>query len=114
MQIWKQRPVGAVIALFHRTGATRELPRYGTLEPHGCRRRKHRSMADTIIELDVKGYNCPIPLLRAKKALANMAGGELIRIVTTDPGAEIDFRVFAEATGNELVSVEERSGVVTL
>jgi tRNA 2-thiouridine synthesizing protein A len=72
------------------------------------------AMPDTIIEIDVRGYNCPIPILRAKKALANMAGGELVRILTTDPGAEIDFKVFAEASGNELVSLEEASGVLTL
>jgi tRNA 2-thiouridine synthesizing protein A len=71
-------------------------------------------MPDTIIEIDVRGYNCPIPILRAKKALANMAGGQLVRILTTDPGAEIDFKVFAEASGNELVSLEEASGVLTL
>jgi tRNA 2-thiouridine synthesizing protein A len=71
-------------------------------------------MADAVVELDVKGYNFPIPLLRAKKALAGMAGGELLRILTTDPGAEIDFKVFAEASGNELVSIEQAGGVVTL
>ena len=70
-------------------------------------------MADPI-ELDVKGYNCPIPLLRAKKALSGMAPGDLLRILTTDPGAEIDFRVFADASGNELVSLEESGGVLTL
>ncbi len=71
-------------------------------------------MPDTVIEVDVRGYNCPIPLLRAKKALANMADGELVRIMTTDPGAEIDFKVFAEASGHELVSLEEKGGVLTL
>lgn len=71
-------------------------------------------MADALIELDVKGYNCPIPLLRAKKALATMAPGDLLRIRTTDPGAEIDFKVFADASGNELVSLEEADGVLTL
>ncbi|HEX2828001.1 MAG TPA: sulfurtransferase TusA family protein [Burkholderiales bacterium] len=71
-------------------------------------------MADTLTELDVKGYNCPIPLLRAKKALATMAPGDLLRIRTTDPGAEIDFRVFADASGNELVSLDEADGVLTL
>jgi len=65
-------------------------------------------------ELDVRGYNCPIPLLRAKKALATMRPGELLRVMATDPGAEIDFKVFAEASGNALISLEETGGVFTI
>lgn len=66
------------------------------------------AMTDVHHDLDVSGYNCPIPLLRTKKALAGMRAGELVRVVTTDPGSEIDFRVYAEANGHELVSFEER------
>ncbi|MGE5522070.1 MAG: sulfurtransferase TusA family protein [Rhodospirillaceae bacterium] len=62
------------------------------------------------IELDVSGYNCPIPLLRTKKALADMAEGEVLRVVSTDPGSEIDFRVYTEKTGHALLGVEERDG----
>ena len=65
-------------------------------------------------ELDVRGYNCPIPLLRAKKALATMQPGEVLKVRTTDPGAEIDFRVFAEASGNTLLALEETGTVLTL
>ena len=65
-------------------------------------------------ELDVKGYNCPIPLMRAKKALAGMQPGEILKVITTDPGAEIDFKVFAEASGNDLVALEQTGNVMTL
>jgi len=64
--------------------------------------------------LDVKGYNCPIPLLRAKKALAMLRPGEILQVETTDPGAEIDFRVFAEASGNNIVALEQTGNVLTL
>ncbi|HWI15236.1 MAG TPA: sulfurtransferase TusA family protein [Burkholderiales bacterium] len=64
--------------------------------------------ADT--ELDVSGYNCPIPLLRTKKALAGMAEGKVLRVVSTDPGSEIDFRVYTEKAGHALLAVEERDG----
>ena len=65
-------------------------------------------------EIDVRGYNCPVPLLRAKKALATMRPGELLRILATDPGAEIDFKVFSEASGNPLIALEEAGGVFTI
>ena len=71
-------------------------------------------MNSTAREIDVRGYNCPVPLLRAKKALATMQPGELLRIVATDPGAEIDFRVFSEASGNRLIALEEAGGVITI
>jgi len=54
-------------------------------------------------ELDARGLNCPLPILKAKKALAEMASGELLRIVATDPGSMRDFQAFARQTGNELV-----------
>ena len=65
---------------------------------------------DTDIEIDVSGYNCPIPLLRTKKALSSMAEGQILRVVSTDPGSEIDFRVYTEKAGHALLSVEERDG----
>lgn len=55
-------------------------------------------------ELDVKGLNCPLPILRAKKALADMASGELLRVVATDPGSVKDFAAFCKQTGNALLS----------
>ena len=54
-------------------------------------------------ELDARGLNCPLPILKAKKVLAEMASGELLRIVATDPGSMRDFQAFARQTGNELV-----------
>lgn len=54
-------------------------------------------------ELDVKGLNCPLPILRTKKALAEMQSGQLLRVLATDPGAVKDFQAFAKQTGNELV-----------
>jgi tRNA 2-thiouridine synthesizing protein A len=62
------------------------------------------------VEIDVSGYNCPIPLLRTKKALSGMSEGKILRVVSTDPGSEIDFRVYTEKTGHPLLSVEERDG----
>jgi TusA-related sulfurtransferase len=55
-------------------------------------------------ELDTKGLNCPLPILKAKKALAEMASGELLKVVATDPGSMRDFQAFARQTGNELVA----------
>ena len=55
-------------------------------------------------ELDARGLNCPLPILKAKKALADMASGQVLRIVATDPGSMRDFQAFARQTGNELVS----------
>jgi tRNA 2-thiouridine synthesizing protein A len=55
-------------------------------------------------ELDARGLNCPLPILKAKKALAEMATGEILRIVATDSGSVRDFQAFAKQTGNALVS----------
>jgi tRNA 2-thiouridine synthesizing protein A len=54
-------------------------------------------------DLDTRGLNCPLPILKAKKALADMPSGELLRVVSTDPGSVRDFQAFARQTGNELV-----------
>jgi tRNA 2-thiouridine synthesizing protein A len=59
-------------------------------------------------ELDTRGLNCPLPILKAKKALADMASGEVLRVVSTDPGSVRDFQAFARQTGNDLV--EQSSG----
>jgi tRNA 2-thiouridine synthesizing protein A len=55
-------------------------------------------------ELDVRGLNCPLPLLRAKKSLADMVSGQVLKILATDPAADLDFKVFSMQTGNELLS----------
>ena len=54
-------------------------------------------------ELDTRGLNCPLPILKAKKALADMVSGELLRVVSTDAGSVRDFQAFARQTGNDLV-----------
>ena len=57
-------------------------------------------------EIDTRGLNCPLPILKAKKALAEMLSGELLRVVSTDPGSMRDFQAFARQTGNELLAQE--------
>ena len=57
-------------------------------------------------ELDTKGLNCPLPILRAKKALAELTSGQVLKIVATDPGSMRDFKAFAKQTGNELLAQE--------
>ena len=54
-------------------------------------------------ELDTRGLNCPLPILKAKKALAEMTSGQLLRVVSTDAGSTRDFQAFAKQTGNDLV-----------
>ena len=54
-------------------------------------------------ELDTRGLNCPLPILKAKKALTDMQSGQLLKVVSTDAGSVRDFQAFAKQTGNELV-----------
>jgi TusA-related sulfurtransferase len=54
-------------------------------------------------EIDTRGLNCPLPILKAKKALTDMQSGQLLRVVSTDGGSVRDFQAFAKQTGNELV-----------
>lgn len=61
-------------------------------------------------ELDVRGLICPLPILRTKKSLSEMTRGQVLRIMATDPGAMIDFQVFADQTGHELLSSSENTG----
>jgi tRNA 2-thiouridine synthesizing protein A len=61
------------------------------------------NITDSQRELDTRGLNCPLPILKAKKALADMVSGELLRVLSTDPGSTRDFQAFARQTGNELV-----------
>lgn len=64
-------------------------------------------------DLDARGLNCPLPILRTKKALADMTTGQVLRVVTTDPGAVKDFQAFAKQTGNELLSHNEANNEFT-
>jgi tRNA 2-thiouridine synthesizing protein A len=54
-------------------------------------------------EIDTRGLNCPLPILKAKKALADMKSGEVLKVLATDPGSMRDFQAFARQTGNELI-----------
>jgi TusA-related sulfurtransferase len=54
-------------------------------------------------EVDARGLNCPLPILKAKKALNDMLSGEVLKVVATDPGSIRDFQAFARQTGNELI-----------
>ena len=54
-------------------------------------------------EIDTRGLNCPLPILKAKKALASMESGQVLKVVSTDPGSLRDFQAFAKQTGNALV-----------
>jgi len=54
-------------------------------------------------ELDARGLNCPLPILKAKKALAEMSSGQVLKVIATDSGSVRDFQAFAKQTGNELL-----------
>jgi tRNA 2-thiouridine synthesizing protein A len=57
-------------------------------------------------EIDTRGLNCPLPILKAKKALAELQSGQTLKVVATDPGSTRDFQAFAKQTGNELLEQE--------
>lgn len=67
----------------------------------------------SITVLDVKGLNCPLPILRAKKAIKDLAAGAVLEVIATDPGSVADFDAFCRQTGNRLLSQAEESGVYT-
>jgi tRNA 2-thiouridine synthesizing protein A len=67
-------------------------------------------MSDFNQELDARGLNCPLPILRAKKKLNAMSAGEVLKIIATDPGSVKDFEAFATQTGNELMGSSENDG----
>jgi len=67
-------------------------------------------MANFDQELDAIGLNCPLPILRAKKALATLTTGQVLRVVSTDPGSVKDFDAFAKQTGNTLVESRQEAG----
>jgi tRNA 2-thiouridine synthesizing protein A len=60
-------------------------------------------------DLDARGLNCPLPILKAKKALAEMTSGEILRVIATDPGSIRDFQAFARQTGNLLIGQSEEN-----
>ncbi|MEC5216667.1 tRNA 2-thiouridine synthesizing protein A [Actimicrobium sp. GrIS 1.19] len=60
-------------------------------------------------ELDARGLNCPLPILKTKKALADMTSGQVLRVTATDPGSVRDFQAFAKQTGNELLALTDEN-----
>lgn len=61
-------------------------------------------------EIDTRGLNCPLPILRTKKTLAEMTSGQVLKVLATDPGSVKDFQAFSKQTGNELLSQSEAGG----
>jgi tRNA 2-thiouridine synthesizing protein A len=64
-------------------------------------------------DLDVRGLNCPLPIIKARKAINALDAGQILRVVATDPGSVKDFEAFAKQTGNELLESSEGSGEFT-
>ena len=64
-------------------------------------------------DVDARGMKCPLPILKAKKALNDMQTGEVLRVMATDPGSVRDFNAFARQTGNELLSHAEQNAEYT-
>jgi tRNA 2-thiouridine synthesizing protein A len=69
--------------------------------------REETSMQAFDRELDVRGLNCPLPILRAKKVLGDLSAGQVLKVVATDPGSVKDFQAFCKQTGNELLEHSE-------
>ncbi len=67
-------------------------------------------MTETVHTLDARGLNCPLPILRTKKAIAALASGEILEVTATDPGSVKDLDSFCTQTGNEMVSSNEAEG----
>jgi tRNA 2-thiouridine synthesizing protein A len=64
-------------------------------------------MSDFKQELDARGLNCPLPILRTKKAMNGLAAGEILKVIATDPGSVKDMEAFCKQTGNEMVSTSQ-------
>jgi tRNA 2-thiouridine synthesizing protein A len=67
-------------------------------------------MANFDAELDARGLNCPLPILRAKKSINELASGKVLRVIATDPGSVKDFEAFCKQTGNQLMSSGQNAG----
>lgn len=67
-------------------------------------------MSDNLHTLDARGLNCPLPILRAKKAIAAIATGDILEITATDPGSVKDLDSFCRQTGNQMLSSESADG----
>lgn len=67
-------------------------------------------MTEFDFEVDASGLNCPLPLLRLKKALQGMQSGEIVRVIATDPAAHLDIGVYSDQTGNRIIEFLKESG----
>jgi TusA-related sulfurtransferase len=80
-----------------------------------CRKWVRQAEEETMLEIDkevdARGLNCPLPILRAKKALADMTTGQILKVSATDPGSQRDFAAFAKQTGNTLVETHSHDKV---
>lgn len=66
-------------------------------------------MIEFNLEVDASGLNCPLPLLRLKKALMGMASGDVVKVIATDPAAHLDFGVYSDQTGHRIVYLIKES-----
>ncbi|MDD4904989.1 MULTISPECIES: sulfurtransferase TusA family protein [Methylobacter] len=66
-------------------------------------------MIEFNLEVDASGLNCPLPLLRLKKALMDMASGDVVKVIATDPAAHLDFGVYADQTGHQIIQLIRES-----
>ncbi|MGZ4969900.1 MAG: sulfurtransferase TusA family protein [Methylobacter sp.] len=66
-------------------------------------------MIEFNLEVDASGLNCPLPLLRLKKALMGMSSGEIVKVIATDPAAHLDFGVYADQTGHQIIQLIRES-----
>jgi len=64
-------------------------------------------------ELDARNLNCPLPILRCKKGLSEITGGQVLKVMATDPGSVKDFQAFCKQTGHELLQLDEQTGLFT-
>lgn len=70
-------------------------------------------MTEFNLELDARGLNCPLPILRAKKSIKSLETGQVLKIISTDPGSIKDFAAFCKQTGDELLSSEDTGSEFT-
>lgn len=69
-------------------------------------------MSDYDVELDTSGMNCPLPVLKARKALSEMSTGQRLHLIVTDPGAKQDIPAFCKMTDNPLLDIHEQEGKI--
>lgn len=69
-------------------------------------------MSEFDIELDTSGMNCPLPVLKARKALSEMSAGQRLHLIVTDPGAKQDIPAFCKMTDNPLIETSEQDGKI--